>query len=199
MLSDPYGIMRGESHRSVVRARRGTPGGRSGFANRQGAGRALRGLHSYGRARHPGASGGRRSDPRRRRSPRGLFDRSCPHAASGELHSGRGAGRGDCAGRHHRPVRRGRPNGAQQGPRGDVGLRPGSDEVSSRSVEPVGVVSLDEDWYLVGWCRLRSDARTFRLDRIRRAELTDETAPVRDPDRFLEFMPWLIERPGPLH
>ncbi len=67
-----------------------------------------------------------------------------------------------------------------------------------REVEPVGVVSLDDDWYLVGWCRLRDDARTFRLDRIKGAELTGESAPVRDPERFLEFMPWLVERPDPL-
>ncbi len=70
---------------------------------------------------------------------------------------------------------------------------------SSREVEPLGVLSLDDDWYLVGWCRLRDDARTFRLDRIRRADLTGEAAPVRDPERFLEFMPWLIERGNPLH
>lgn len=70
---------------------------------------------------------------------------------------------------------------------------------SSRQVEPVGVIALDTDWYLVGWCRLRDDARTFRLDRIRRADLTGEPAPVRDPDRFLEFMPWLVERANPLH
>ena len=69
---------------------------------------------------------------------------------------------------------------------------------SSREVEPVGVLAVDDDWYLVGWCRLRADARTFRLDRIRRADLTGEHAPVRDPDRFLEFMPWLVERAGPL-
>lgn len=67
-----------------------------------------------------------------------------------------------------------------------------------REVEPVGVVSLDDDWYLVGWCRLRDDARTFRLDRVHGAELTGETAPVRDPERFLEFMPWLVRRPDPL-
>lgn len=67
-----------------------------------------------------------------------------------------------------------------------------------REVEPVGVLSLDDDWYLVGWCRLRDDARTFRLDRIHGASLTGETAPVRDPERFLEFMPWLVERPDPL-
>lgn len=69
---------------------------------------------------------------------------------------------------------------------------------SRREVEPMGVVSLDDDWYLVGWCRLRDDARTFRLDRIYGAELTGVRAPVRDPERFLEFMPWLIERPDPL-
>jgi predicted DNA-binding transcriptional regulator YafY len=67
-----------------------------------------------------------------------------------------------------------------------------------REVEPVGVLSLDDDWYLVGWCRLRDDARSFRLDRIRRAHTTGEAAPVRDPERFLEFMPWLLERPSPL-
>ncbi|MEM7140359.1 MAG: YafY family protein [Actinomycetota bacterium] len=69
---------------------------------------------------------------------------------------------------------------------------------SRRAVEPVGVLSLDADWYLVGWCRLRDDARTFRLDRIHGASLTGESAPVRDPERFLEFMPWLVERPDPL-
>ena len=60
------------------------------------------------------------------------------------------------------------------------------------------MLAVDEDWYLVGWCRLRDDARTFRLDRIRRAALTGEEAPVRDPERFLEFMPWFLDRPSPL-
>lgn len=67
-----------------------------------------------------------------------------------------------------------------------------------REVEPVGVVQLDEDWYLVGWCRLRDAARTFRLDRIRGAELTGEIAPVRDPDLFLEFLPMHVRLPPPL-
>lgn len=69
---------------------------------------------------------------------------------------------------------------------------------SHREVEPVGVVSLDGDWYLVGWCRLRDDARNFRLDRIKEAELTGEVAPVRDPQVFLELMPWHIPRAAPL-
>ncbi len=69
---------------------------------------------------------------------------------------------------------------------------------SRREVEPIGVIALDDDWYLVAWCRLREDARRFRLDRIHGAELTGAGAPVRDPDSFLEFMPWLIEQPDPL-
>ncbi len=69
---------------------------------------------------------------------------------------------------------------------------------SRRELEPVGVVSLEDQWYLVAWCRLRDDARTFRLDRIHGAELTGEPAPVRDPERFLEFMPWLVEQHDPL-
>ncbi|MEM9561149.1 MAG: YafY family protein [Actinomycetota bacterium] len=66
---------------------------------------------------------------------------------------------------------------------------------SRREVEPVGVVAVDDDWYLVGWCRLRDDARSFRLDRIHGAELTGDAAPVRDPDRFLEFLPGLLQQP----
>ena len=69
---------------------------------------------------------------------------------------------------------------------------------SWREVEPIGVMSLEGHWYLAGWCRLRNDARSFRLDRIHGAELTGEPAPVRDPERYLEFMPWLVERTDPL-
>lgn len=66
---------------------------------------------------------------------------------------------------------------------------------SQRELEPIGVVSLDDAWYLVAWCRLREEARTFRLDRIQGAELTGDPAPVRDPEEFLEFVPRLVE-PG---
>lgn len=69
---------------------------------------------------------------------------------------------------------------------------------SRREVEPIGVVAIESDWYLVGWCRLRNDARTFRLDRIHGAALTGDTAPVRDPERFLEFMPWLVAHQDPI-
>lgn len=35
-----------------------------------------------------------------------------------------------------------------------------------RTVEPVGIYYSFEQWYLIAWCRLRTDYRTFRLDRM---------------------------------
>jgi len=48
------------------------------------------------------------------------------------------------------------------------------DEVTNRWVEPVGVYYSFEQWYLIGWCRLRSGYRTFRLDRIRCIKVEEE-------------------------
>ena len=48
-----------------------------------------------------------------------------------------------------------------------------------RDVEPVGYVGSTTAWYLLGWCRLRSGLRAFRLDRVDRVTATAETAPRR--------------------
>ncbi|MBL9214591.1 MAG: YafY family transcriptional regulator [Opitutaceae bacterium] len=47
-------------------------------------------------------------------------------------------------------------------------------EETARDVEPLGVVFYGGSWYLVAWCRLRQDYRHFRVDRIRRLEVTPE-------------------------
>ncbi len=73
------------------------------------------------------------------------------------------------------------------------------DASSRREVEPIGVVSLDEAWFLVGWCRLRHGARSFRADRITNAMLTGEKAEERDPAQFIECIPWALESPGLFH
>jgi len=41
----------------------------------------------------------------------------------------------------------------------------------------------------VAWCRLRQEGRFFRLDRIRRAELTAELTPPRDYAETLGYIP----------
>ncbi|MEO3924017.1 YafY family protein [Micromonosporaceae bacterium B7E4] len=50
---------------------------------------------------------------------------------------------------------------------------------SHRLIEPVELLGAGRQWYLVGWCRLRQEVRGFRLDRMRRAAPTNETAPHR--------------------
>jgi predicted DNA-binding transcriptional regulator YafY len=51
----------------------------------------------------------------------------------------------------------------------------GSDEVTERKVEPYTLVFYGGDWHLVGYCRLRESVRDFRADRIRDAEVLDES------------------------
>lgn len=51
--------------------------------------------------------------------------------------------------------------------------------ISSRTVEPVGLLVAGGHWYLVAWCRLRDAVRGFRLDRIEAAAVTGSPAPER--------------------
>jgi predicted DNA-binding transcriptional regulator YafY len=46
---------------------------------------------------------------------------------------------------------------------------------SHRQLQPYGVVHMDGRWYMAGHCLLRRAMRTFRLDRISRVELCDDT------------------------
>lgn len=67
-----------------------------------------------------------------------------------------------------------------------------------RRVDPLRVESFDDDWYLRGWCHLREAVRTFRLDRISNAVITDAAIEhradeVRLPDRLFEASPEDLE------
>ncbi|WP_419838336.1 helix-turn-helix transcriptional regulator [Candidatus Poriferisodalis sp.] len=52
---------------------------------------------------------------------------------------------------------------------------PNTDEVSERRVDPLQVSLHDGHWYLRGWCHLRNDLRSFRVDRME--ECTDTAEP----------------------
>ncbi len=57
----------------------------------------------------------------------------------------------------------------------------GADEhPTTRDVDPLQLALTAGHWYLVGFCRLRSAGRWFRLDRITSARLTTETAEDHD-------------------
>lgn len=49
-----------------------------------------------------------------------------------------------------------------------------SNHITHRKVEPYGIVGWNGHWYLVGYCCLRQDYRTFRLDRIQQVEKLTE-------------------------
>jgi predicted DNA-binding transcriptional regulator YafY len=51
---------------------------------------------------------------------------------------------------------------------------PDSNETTRRTVEPFALLSTQENWLLVAWCRLRKAYRTFRLDRIRSLTILQE-------------------------
>jgi proteasome accessory factor C len=55
----------------------------------------------------------------------------------------------------------------------------GRSESLERTVEPISLVNERGTWYLEAFCRLAGALRTFRLDRIRSAEVLEELAPKR--------------------
>lgn len=50
---------------------------------------------------------------------------------------------------------------------------------SRRSIEALGLVFAGHAWWLLAYCRLRRDARAFRVDRIERWSFVDETYTAR--------------------
>jgi proteasome accessory factor C len=54
-----------------------------------------------------------------------------------------------------------------------------------RHVDPLRIESVDQDWYLRGWCHLRGAMRTFRLDRMSGLRVTDS----RTEERAEETLP----------
>jgi predicted DNA-binding transcriptional regulator YafY len=63
---------------------------------------------------------------------------------------------------------------------------PGSQ--SERDVEPLGLVRVENAWLLVAYCRLRSDVRVSRIDRIRDAQATGERFAPRPDVSFSEVI-----------
>ncbi|MQA98271.1 MAG: WYL domain-containing protein [Streptosporangiales bacterium] len=67
---------------------------------------------------------------------------------------------------------------------GDAGAN-----VTIREVEPVTCLVHRDNWYLVGWCRLRRGIRAFRFDRILAVESTGLLARPHRAENYLPFQP----------
>jgi predicted DNA-binding transcriptional regulator YafY len=46
-----------------------------------------------------------------------------------------------------------------------------NNKTTNRIIEPFALISTTENWLLIAWCRLRSEFRYFRLDRITKMEI----------------------------
>lgn len=73
----------------------------------------------------------------------------------------------------------------------------GNGMTSRRDVDPYGLVYRESAWYLVGWCHLRHEIRSFRVDRIAEAVMAAkpkspdfERPPGFDVRAFVNRSPW---------
>ncbi|MEI2666989.1 helix-turn-helix transcriptional regulator [Rossellomorea sp. LJF3] len=54
-------------------------------------------------------------------------------------------------------------------------LKNGEQPLSERLVDPYRMIYWNNKWYVIGYCHLRSDIRSFRVDRMERLILTENT------------------------
>ncbi len=69
-------------------------------------------------------------------------------------------------------------------------------EITTREIEPHLMVNMRDAWYVVAWCHLADDRRTFRLDRIRSAKSARRKFTRRDELNIGPYLPW-GDRPTP--
>ncbi len=60
-------------------------------------------------------------------------------------------------------------------------------EITCRSVEPIGLLYYSASWHLIAWCRLRHSFRDFRCDRIKQLKQSDETFKPRNISTIKEY------------
>jgi predicted DNA-binding transcriptional regulator YafY len=56
-----------------------------------------------------------------------------------------------------------------------------SGETTSRTIEPQGIFFMASYWYILAWCKLRNDYRTFHLGRILHITTTENSFEVKHP------------------
>ncbi|MGL4609837.1 MAG: helix-turn-helix transcriptional regulator [Trueperaceae bacterium] len=67
-----------------------------------------------------------------------------------------------------------------------------------RKLDPYGIVYLNNNWYVAGYCHLRKDVRTFRLDRLEILKTTGETfKPPKNFNAFKTISESLAQAPFP--
>ena len=86
----------------------------------------------------------------------------------------------------------------QQRQRLEVRYRSRSSGFTYRKLDPYGVVHVNKHWYVAGYCYLRKDVRTFRLDRLEILKATDENFELSGTfDAFKVISDSLAQAPSP--
>jgi predicted DNA-binding transcriptional regulator YafY len=75
-----------------------------------------------------------------------------------------------------------------------IGYRDADERETERVIWPVVVGYMDAARVLIGWCELRQDFRSFRIDRIVRAEFLDERFPARPAALRAKWVSTLTKR-----
>ncbi|NGP87074.1 helix-turn-helix transcriptional regulator [Fodinibius halophilus] len=76
---------------------------------------------------------------------------------------------------------------------------PYKDQNTQREVEPLGLLLRGNHWYLAGWCRLRTDYRMFRVDRIKEYKSTIKQLPDPPEHTLKEFSEQSLRKEQDLH
>lgn len=72
-------------------------------------------------------------------------------------------------------------------------------EPTTRLVEPIGLCNYNSRWHLFAWCRLRSEYRDFRLDRIQELRISTENFKGKQHismDDFIRKMKVISDKPN---
>lgn len=80
----------------------------------------------------------------------------------------------------------------------EVRYRSRESSFTYRKLDPYGIVYLNNNWYVAGYCHLRKDVRTFRLDRLEVLKTTGETfKPPKNFNAFKTISESLAQAPFP--
>jgi predicted DNA-binding transcriptional regulator YafY len=74
----------------------------------------------------------------------------------------------------------------------EISYRKANDyESSHRKIEPVALYTISGKWVLMAWCHLRNEYRSFRIDRIQRFQVLNQTF----EDRKFDFGHYFSHQP----
>lgn len=63
-----------------------------------------------------------------------------------------------------------------------------NEETTERVIEPIGLCFYSANWHLIGWCRMRSDYRDFRVGRIQRLQIKEESFQNKSHQSLQQYM-----------